>query len=44
MEAARQQTTLAVNDGARHAALRAVLKLLEHWPVSYTHLTLPTKA
>ncbi len=34
MEAARQQTTQAVNDGARHAALRAVLKLLEHWQCS----------
>ena len=31
MEAVRQQSPQALDDGARHAALRAVLKLLEHW-------------
>ena len=34
MEPATAYTTQALDDGARHAALRAVLKLLEHWQCS----------
>ncbi len=34
MEPATAYTPQALDDGARHAALRAVLKLLEHWQCS----------